>query len=150
MERNDAQPTEYSAVHNQPNGNIPSFINGHAPAHLNEPVPDTQIPVANEATKKIGCLDAILDDVKGMTSSGKYNMSQLRSLAVGETENSTPQDGSKRLVELEEYLTQQMLKVDAVESDGNQDIRSKRKDVVKTILTLTDEVEDLRKSIANL
>ena len=135
-----------------PNGNFVQNMNQnqnqnqHIPATAPQSTPPNTLPVVDEATVKIQTLDRILQDVKNITSEGKYDMTQLRQICnTGGKEEK--EEASKRLLELEEYLTQQTLKVDGVESDGNMDIRARRKDVVKTILTLTDEIEGLRRKV---
>ncbi|CAN8077162.1 unnamed protein product [Agarophyton chilense] len=104
----------------------------------------------NPATEKLSALGSIIDNVNKITASGRYDINQLRCLATMRGKEDEVQDGSRRLLELEEYLTQQMLKVDAVESEGNQLVRVKRKETVNTILGLTDEIEQLRTKLKNL
>lgn len=107
---------------------------------------DTESAIPEDPVQsKVQTLNKILDDVKTITSSSKYDMKYLRSLTNDESDKA--KDGSQRLLELSEYLTQQMLKVDGVSSDGNEMIRSRRKEVVKTIIGLTDEVDELRKKL---
>lgn len=96
---------------------------------------------------KLRFLTSVLYDVKRLTASGKYDMNYLRGLVKRASSREEQQDGAQRLLELGEYLTQQMLKVDAVESAGNQLVRAKRKLNVKMILDLTDEVDALRKKL---
>lgn len=106
---------------------------------------------AQNVSGKLLTLNTMLRDIKLLTTSGKYDMSYFRTLQKKDTvqvENN--REDSQRLLELEEHLTQQMLKVDAVESDGNQIVRAKRKETVKTILALSEEIEDLRKKLACL
>lgn len=97
--------------------------------------------------EKLRVLTNVVDDVKRLTGSGKYDISYLRSLANRKSNMEERREGAKRLLELGEYLTQQMLKVDDVESSGNQLVRAKRKQSVKMILGLTDEVDALRKKV---
>lgn len=96
---------------------------------------------------KLRTLTDVLAEVRELTVSGKYDMNQLRTIAVKSSGEEERKDAAQRLLELGEYLTQQMLKVDAVESAGNQLVRGKRKLSVKVILSLTDEVDGLRKKL---
>ncbi|KAI0565108.1 BAG domain containing protein [Gracilaria domingensis] len=104
----------------------------------------------NPVTEKLDALGSILHNIKNITATGKYDMNQLRQLVTVQGNEEQVSDGSQRLLELEEYLTQQMLRVDAVESQGNQLVRAKRKETVNTILSLTDEIELLRTKLKNL
>lgn len=97
--------------------------------------------------EKLRFLTSVVDDVRRLTASGKYDMIYLRGLVNRTASREEHQDGAQRLLELGEYLTQQMLKVDAVESAGNQLVRAKRKLSVKMILDLTDEADALRKKL---
>lgn len=96
---------------------------------------------------KLRMLTNVLADVREITTSGKYEMNSLRTIAEKNRSVEEIQGGAQRLLELGEYLTQQMLKVDAVESSGNQLVRGKRKLSVKVILGLTDEVDALRRKL---
>lgn len=98
-------------------------------------------------TSKLRTLNQVAENVELTTSSGKYDMQVLRQLVDQQKALSDTQDLKQRLLELAEYLTQQMLKVDAVESDGNSVVRTKRKETVNKILKLTDEVETLRNRV---
>lgn len=97
--------------------------------------------------EKLRLLTNVVDEVKQLTAAGKYDMTYLRGLAERRSSSGERQDGAQRLLELGEYLTQQMLKVDAVESSGNQLVRAKRKQCVKMILGLTDEADALGKKL---
>lgn len=103
----------------------------------------------NEVAQRLASLNTILADVARMTTSDKYDMSKLRAVAKERSSKEQVQEGAQRLLELEEYLTQQMLKVDGVESAGNQTIRAKRKETVKAILALTEEIERLRRDLSS-
>ena len=125
----------------RPNDQVSSQDNRGLSDAINNEVTTPEDPVQT----KVQTLNKILDDVKTITSSSKYDMKYLRSLTNDGSEKA--KDGSQRLLELSEYLTQQMLKVDGVSSDGNEMIRLRRKEVVKTIIGLTDEVDELRKKL---
>lgn len=93
---------------------------------------------------KLAGLTTVLRDVRGVTAEGKYDMKYLRAVADSKKPSADAADAAQRLLELGEYLTQKMLKVDAVESAGNPLVRAKRKESVKMILALTDEIDSLR------
>lgn len=100
-----------------------------------------------DVTGKLRLLQGVVEDVLRVTGDGKYDMRELRRMgtrALGEAER---QDGRQRLLELGEYLTQKMLKVDDVESGGREVVRAIRKKSVKLILSLTEEVDWLRKKL---
>lgn len=96
---------------------------------------------------KMALLNTILTEIEQLTGSGKYEMNYLRKLVDASFSKEERVDGAQRLLELGEYLTQKMLKVDLVESAGNQIVRAKRKQTVKMILSLTDEIDELRKQL---
>lgn len=110
------------------------------------PAPSSSQPNDGER-QKLDILDKLVLNVKEMSETGKYSMSDIKMKIKNKSDLT---DTRQRLLEFGEYLTQQMLKADGVESDGNQTIRLKRKDVVKRILDLTDEVEMLNKQISSL
>lgn len=115
---------------------------------------------------KVATLDELLDEVERMTSGGKYDLSRLEQAVNARTGNrganrntitsdtakdaNVEDDVDQRLMQLAELLTQRMLKVDAVDSDGNAVVRSKRKHVVNCLLTLADKVESLRNALKAL
>lgn len=99
---------------------------------------------------KLQLLSGVVENVCLMTSGGRYDLTELRRLTGRRARMEEKQDGEKRLLELGEYLTQQMLKMDAVESGGNQLVRTKRKQSVKLILGLSEEVDGLRKALRNM
>lgn len=102
---------------------------------------------------KMSLLDKILMNVEQLTTDGKYNLTALEQ-SVREVSSNNAQyapddlsaddDLKTRLLQLAELLTQNMLKVDAVDSDGNPTVRAKRKLVVNRLLALADKVESLR------
>lgn len=112
---------------------------------------------------KVLVLEELLQEVTRMTNGGKYDLSKLEQAvnarmgsrgANGNTKTSTVTKGTdaeddvdQRLLQLAELLTQSMLKVDAVDSDGSAIVRSKRKLVVNRLLTLADKVEALRNAL---
>lgn len=94
--------------------------------------------------EKLKMLDSVLKDVNDMTKKGKYELVALRRIADGEGDLA---EGLQRTLELGEYLTQKMLKLDDVESKGNELVRARRKRSVKLILGLSEEVDALRKKM---
>ncbi|PXF48639.1 hypothetical protein BWQ96_01491 [Gracilariopsis chorda] len=146
-----SQPNSGSSEHQPTRKPTPAasphtYSNGTNNADPPSQPPREKDPVAN----KLNALDTILTNINQMTRGGKYELSKLRRLTSDRKHTSQIQEGLQHLLELEEYLTQQMLKVDAVESEGNQNIRARRKETVKTILGLTDEIEQLRSKLKGL
>lgn len=105
---------------------------------------------AGDIARKLEMLSTVATDVKKITSTGKYDMNYLRRLPTANPSAEQLEDGAQRLLELGEYLTQQMLKVDTVESGGNQSVRAIRKENINIILALTDEADELRKAFTKL
>lgn len=99
---------------------------------------------------KLQAVNGVVENVCAMTSGGRYDLTELRRLTKRHIGMEERQDGKKRLLELGEYLTQQMLKMDAVESGGNQLVRAKRKQSVKLILGLSEEVDTLRRALQDM
>lgn len=115
---------------------------------------------------KVSALEKVLDDVARITSGGKYDVSKLEQATNArlashnhsrndKTTNAATltdpdNDVDQRLLQLAELLTQNMLKVDAVDSDGSAIVRAKRKLVVNRLLTLADRVEALRNTLKEL
>lgn len=91
--------------------------------------------------------------INAVAPSSKHDISFLRAYvnATPDLKNCPPDftddAANQRLMELGEYLTQRMLKVDAVDAAGIDFLRLRRKETVKKILALTDEVDALRSTI---
>lgn len=99
---------------------------------------------------KLQAMDGVVENVRVTIGEGRYNLMELKRLKESRLGLEEKQNRGKRLLELEEYLTQQMMKVDGVESGGNQLVRAKRKQIIKLILGLTEEVDCLKKTLQNL
>eukprot|EP00177_Eucheuma_denticulatum_P005422 GFKZ01009859.1.p1 GENE.GFKZ01009859.1~~GFKZ01009859.1.p1 ORF type:complete len:354 (-),score=43.06 GFKZ01009859.1:301-1362(-) len=96
---------------------------------------------------KLRLLQGVVEDVERVTGEGKYDMSVLRRMGARDVRGAERQEGRQRLLELGEYLTQKMLKLDDVESGGREVVRARRKKSVKLILGLTEEVDSLRRKL---
>lgn len=97
---------------------------------------------SDEVEAKLKLLTSLVDVVEQMTTSGKYKMSDLQQ-AVDDDSVDNKEDTKQKLLQLGEFLTQQMLKVDDVESGGNPVVRAKRKQTINFIIAFIERVEQL-------
>lgn len=95
---------------------------------------------SDEVETKLQLLNSLVEVVEQMTKSGKYKMSDLQQAVDKGVDKD---DTKQKLLQLGEFLTQQMLKVDDVESGGNIVVRAKRKQTINFIIALTEQVEQL-------
>lgn len=105
--------------------------------------------VSGAASAKLRALGKIQDDARQKVGKGPHEMDETRtwlkrSKGAGRGRRD---EHAQRLLELGEFLTQQMIKADEVQSDGLQAVRRKRKEVVDEVWRLIDEVERLKKLV---
>jgi len=104
---------------------------------------------STEIGDKLRALRTSLANVEAFVSSGKYDLNQLCHIAstASTVDIVKRKKAAELLLQLGEVITQAMLKVDGIESQGNEVIRNVRKRCVKRLLKLTDMVEDAREKL---
>lgn len=121
-------------------------INSTRAAATTEQKEEEREEMNEEIQGKMKMLTDVLEHIEKITEDGRFRIKSLEKSIddVDITHESTEGIETKqRLLELNEFLTQQMLKVDGVESEGNRLVRAKRKQVVTAILYFIDYTETL-------
>jgi hypothetical protein len=91
-------------------------------------------------------LAGVMREVEEAVGAGaKHDLQLLAAVVRGRgSKEMTVNEADQRLLQVGEYLTQRMLIADGVDSAGDPAVRMKRKEAVRQILALIDQVESLR------
>lgn len=101
-------------------------------------------------TEKLKTLPDAVENVESYIATGKkYDLASLRHITA--SNSSTRSDrkvAAELLLQLGEEVTETMLKVDGIESQGCDRVRMNRKRSVKRLLALSDLIEEARGKLA--
>lgn len=102
-------------------------------------------------TDKLQTLRDAVQNVESFIAPGKkYDLASLRRVAESSSATSSERKvAAELLLQLGEVVTQAMLKVDGIESQGCDRVRMHRKRSVKRLLALSDLIEEARGKLAN-
>lgn len=95
---------------------------------------------------KLRTLRNAVSEVQNLVATGnKYDLDALSRVSETPQSSSTERTrAAELLLQINELVTQAMLKVDSVESQGNEIIRTHRRASVKRLLALTESIETAR------